>query len=165
MNVGDYPRTADFDAARFDPPVFQTLGGVIEEAAEGRSRLRFPAKREFQIPGGFLQGGIQAALVDEAMIVAVRTLLRADEHFTTSELRLTYLRPAAGDYFICESEVLRKGRTVIYVEASLTNDHGRLIARASSSLVRVEGRFPSHPPAETRESARRDGHLQHPEST
>ncbi len=75
------------------------------------------------------------------MIVAVRTLLPADEHFTTAELRVNYLRPAAGASFVCEGEVVRKGRTLIYVEASLKDDQGRLVPRASSSLVRVEGRF------------------------
>jgi uncharacterized protein (TIGR00369 family) len=140
MNIGDYPRTADFDSARFDPAIFQTLGGVIEEAEEGRSRLRFPAKPEFTIPGGLIQGGIQAALIDEGMIVAVRTVLPAAEHFTTAELKVNYLRPAAGPFFICESEVVRKGRNLIYVESSLKDEHGRLVARASSSLVRVRGR-------------------------
>ncbi len=152
MNIGDHPTTADFDRRTFDPPIFQTLQGVIEEAAHGRSRVRFPAQRAFQIPGGFIQGGMQAALINEGMIVAVRTLLPAGEHFTTSELKLNYLRPAAGAFFICESEVIRKGRTVIYVESSLKDSEGRLVARASSSLVKVEGRFPSHPPEETRQA-------------
>lgn len=146
MNIGDYPRTGDFNNADFDPQIFQTLGGTIEEAGEGRSRIRFPAKREFMIPGGFIQGGIQAALIDEGMIVAVRTLLPAKEHFTTAELKVNYLRPAAGTFFICESEVVRKGRSLIYVESSLKDEQGRLVARASSSLVRVEGRFPANSP-------------------
>ena len=144
MNVGDYPRTADFNNRTFDPVIFQTLGGTIEEAGDGRSRVCFPANSAFQIPGGFIQGGMQAALIDEGMIVAVRTLLPASEHFTTAELRVNYLRPAAGTGFVCESEVVRKGRNLIYVEASLTDDQGRLVARASSSLVRVEGRFPEN---------------------
>jgi uncharacterized protein (TIGR00369 family) len=146
MNIGDHPRTADFNNKTFDPAIFQTLGGVIEHAEEGRSRVRFPFRPTFAIPGGFVQGGIQAAFVDEGMIVAVRTLLPASDHYTTSELRLTYLRPAGGEYFVCESEVVRKGRTVIYVEASLKDDQGRLVARASSSLVRVEGRYPANAP-------------------
>jgi uncharacterized protein (TIGR00369 family) len=149
VNIGDYPRTPDFNARTFDPHIFQTLRGVIEVAEEGRSRVRFPAQQAFTIPGGFIQGGMQAAFIDEGMIVAVRTLLPSGEHYTTSELRVTYLRPAAGDSFLCESEVVRKGRTVIYVEASLKDDEGRLVARASSSLVRVEGRIPSHPPERT----------------
>ena len=137
MNIGDYPRTSDFNSRTFDPAIFQTLGGVIEEAEEGRSRVRFPFRSEFAIPGGFIQGGMQAAFVDEGMIVAVRTLLPASENYTTSELRMTYLRPATGEYFICESEVIRKGRTLLYVEGSLKDDQGRLVARASSSLIRL----------------------------
>ena len=62
MTIRDYPRTADFDNATFDPPIFQTLGGCIEEAGDGRARVRFPARHELTIPGGFLQGGIQAAI-------------------------------------------------------------------------------------------------------
>ena len=146
MNIGDFPRTADFNSGTFDPAIFQTLGGVIELAEQGRSVVRFPAKAEFMIPGGFLQGGIQAALIDEGMIVAVRTLLPAEEHFTTAELKVNYLRPAAGGSFVCESEVVRRGRTLIYVESSLKDEADRLVARATSSLVRVEGRFPSNTP-------------------
>lgn len=137
MNSGDYPRTGDFDNRAFDPPVFQTLGGVIELAAVGRSRVRFPFRLEWTIPGGFVQGGFQAAMIDEGMIVAVRTLLPAGEQFTTAQLEVNYLRPAAGESFLCESEVLRRGRGVIYVESSLRSNDGRLLARASSTLVRV----------------------------
>ena len=140
MTIRDYPRTADFDNATFDPPIFQTLGGCIEEAGDGRARVRFPARHELTIPGGFLQGGIQAAIIDEGMYVAVRTVLPADEEFTTAELSVNYLRPAAGESFVCESEVVRKGRNLIYVEASLRDDQGRLVARASSSLARVRPR-------------------------
>lgn len=142
MSIGDYPRTANFDDGTFDPLIFQTLGGTIEEAEEGRSRVRYPARREFMIPGGFIQGGMQAAMIDEGMVVAVRTLLTAHERFTTAELKVNYLRPAAGASFVCESEVVRRGRGLIYVESSLKDEQGRLVARASSSLVRVEGRVP-----------------------
>ena len=138
MNIGDYPRTSDFNSTTFDPAIFQTLGAVVEEAEDGRSRVRFPFRAAFTIPGGFVQGGMQAAFVDEGMIVAVRTLLPSSDDYTTSELRMTYLRPAIGEYFVCESEVVRKGRKLIYVEASLTDDQGRLVARASSSLIRVD---------------------------
>lgn len=116
-----------------------TLGGVIEFAAEGRSRVRYPNRREFSIPGGVMQGGMQGALIDQSMIVAVRTLLPSGDHFTTVELKINYLRPAGGASLVCESEVVRQGRNLIYVEASLRDDQGALVARASSSLVRVEG--------------------------
>lgn len=147
MNIGDYPGTADFDSATFDPPVFQTLGGHIEAAGEGRARVRFPWQDRFSIPEGVLQGGMQAALIDEAMIVAVRTVLPLADDFTTAELKVNYLRPAAGPSFLCEAEVVRKGRNLIYVEASLSDDQGRLVARASSTLARVHPRGWAPPPA------------------
>jgi uncharacterized protein (TIGR00369 family) len=119
-------------------PVFTFLDGVIEEARDGRSRVRFAKRPEFTIPGGFVQSGIQGALIDEGMIVAVHSLLPPGERYTTAELKVNYLRPAAGESFLCESEVIRRGRSLIYVESSLLDDQGRLVARASSSLVRVE---------------------------
>lgn len=137
MNIGDTSRAEDFNSGAFDPPVFQTLGGAIEFASEGHSRVRFPFRAEWTIPGGFVQGGFQAAMIDEGMIVAVRTLLAAGEQFTTAQLEVNYLRPAAGESFLCESEVMRRGRGVIYVESSLSSNDGRLLARASSTLVRV----------------------------
>jgi uncharacterized protein (TIGR00369 family) len=146
VDAPEYRTGADFQTRPFDPPIFETLGGTVEEAGEGRSRLRFPLKRAFTIPGGFIQGGIQAALIDEGMIVAVMTAVPKGEYYTTVELKVNYLRPAIGESFTCESEVIRKGRTMIYVESSLKDDQGRLVARASSTVVKVANRAAAETP-------------------
>jgi uncharacterized protein (TIGR00369 family) len=130
-------RVAAFNDGSFDAAIFETLGAVVEEAAGGRGRVRYPHQARFAIPSGAIQGGIQAALIDEAMIVALRGLTGGATHYTTAELRVNYLRPALGREFVAEAEVVRRGRTVAYVEASLRDDQGRLVARASSTLVRV----------------------------
>ena len=50
MSIGDYPRTGDFNNRNFDPVIFRTPGGVIEEAEEERSHVLFPVKPELMIP-------------------------------------------------------------------------------------------------------------------
>jgi uncharacterized protein (TIGR00369 family) len=117
----------------------QLLGTLEDEAADGRSRLVYPFRRALATPRNVLQGGMQAALIDRAMIRAVRSLLGEDAPVSTSELTVHYLRPAVGEYFVCEAEVLRAGKTVVFVEATLKDDHGRLVARGASSLVRSGG--------------------------
>src|SRR5262249_38074117 len=115
----------------------QLLGAREDEAEGGRSRLVYPYRRALATPRNVLQGGMQAALIDRAMIRAVRSLLGEDAAVSTAELTVHYLRPAVGEHFVCEAEVLRVGKTVVFVEATLKDDHDRLVARGVSSLIRA----------------------------
>ena len=50
------------------------------------------------------------------------------ERVSTVDLRVDYLRPGLGDYFLCKGSVLRMGEKVATIGMELTNDGGELIA-------------------------------------
>ena len=50
--------------------IFDLMQPEIETAAEGCSELRFKVRPEFTIPGGVLQGGMIAVMLDMAMAAA-----------------------------------------------------------------------------------------------
>jgi uncharacterized protein (TIGR00369 family) len=60
---------------------------------------------------GTLHGGIICDIADAAMGMAYASLLRADESFTTVELKINFLRPFWSGRLVAKGKVIKKGRT------------------------------------------------------
>lgn len=88
------------------------LGLHLEHADRGRVRMSVPGREELYNPGPgrSIHGGIAATLIDTASGFAPRTTFEelATARLTTTDLDVSYLRPATGDLTV-EAEVLRAG--------------------------------------------------------
>jgi uncharacterized protein (TIGR00369 family) len=70
---------------------------------------------------------------------AYGTLLDEGASWTTVELKINYLRPAwPGDAIRAEGRVINAGRTLSLTECDVTNAGGKLLARASSTVMRLD---------------------------
>ncbi len=134
------------DATVFDrfpkPPCANLLGWTLldHDAAKGWVRLAFEGRPEFVNPAGFIQGGMLAAMLDDTMGPAV-LLMTEGRFFTVSiGMSVSFLAPAKPGRLIGEGQVVQLGKTIGFVEASLTDCAGALVARASSQarLIPVE---------------------------
>jgi uncharacterized protein (TIGR00369 family) len=100
------------------------------------------ADERFANPAGTLQGGFLAALCDTAMGSATVTWARAEGRKVFSanaEMKVSFLRPVRiGAVLDCTAAVVSGGRRVVFVEAAVTDDEGRPVARASSTYVLTE---------------------------
>ena len=56
---------------------------------DGRAEIRFTVRPEWTIPGGIVQGGVVAAMLDMAMAFSGPTI-------STASLHLDILRPVVG---------------------------------------------------------------------
>lgn len=106
----------------------QTLGITIEEQRDGYVRLSLPHDESLTNPGsGVMQGGIVATLIDHGGGAAIRTTLERPREMThaTTELNVSYLRPAVGD-LTAKATVVRSGRTrgVVDVEVTMETSEG-----------------------------------------
>ena len=122
--------------ARFPtPPCATMLGWRLLDAdpAGGTVRVGFDGRREFCNPAGFIQGGFLAAMLDDAMGPAV--LVRSDGAFFTPtiDLHVSFLAPAKPGPFVGEGRVVRLGRSIAFLEGSLFDDAGELVARSTAS--------------------------------
>jgi uncharacterized protein (TIGR00369 family) len=84
---------------------------------------------------------VLSALVDMAVGGALSTMHAAAEGGvgqTTLDLNVSFLAAAAGDDLIAEGRILRKGSTIAFGEASITDGGGRLVAvgRATYMILR-----------------------------
>jgi uncharacterized protein (TIGR00369 family) len=115
-----------------------TLGMVcIDKSEPGATTWRMPADERFTNPVGVIQGGFLAACCDSAMGAATVTWARGQKVFSANaEMKISFLAPVRpGGVLTCASRVVSGGRRVAFVEADVTDDEGRLVARASSTYL------------------------------
>ena len=85
---------------------------------------------------GDLQGGVMAAFVDAVLGVAAAGHLPDDRFPALADMHLSLLRPApAGMNLTGRGRILKAGRRVLFAEAEVFDDDGRLIAKASGTEI------------------------------
>jgi uncharacterized protein (TIGR00369 family) len=88
---------------------------------------------------GTLHGGILCDIADAAMGMAFASTLAPEESFTTVELKINFFRPVWQARLRAEGTVVQRGRTIGYVESSITDEENRLVARAASTCMVLRG--------------------------
>lgn len=118
------------------PPCAKLLGLDILDAdpARGWVRVRFEAAADFRNASGAIQGGLLTAMLDDTMGPAVLIMTGARLYPTTIAMSVIFLAPARPGELVGEATVLQLGKTIGFVEASLTDGAGVVIARATSSV-------------------------------
>ena len=93
---------------------------------------------------GTLHGGVYCDLADAAMGYAYAATLGEGESFTTVELKINFLRAVRQGKLTAEARVVKAGGALGYVECDVTDQDGRLAARASSTCMKLrQGTPPS----------------------
>ena len=107
------------------------LGIEVVDAKPGWVRLRVPVRDEIKNAAGApVHGGVYSALVDMAVGGALGTLNEASEGGvgqTTLDLNVSFIGAGTGDVF-AEGRILRRGRSIAFGEATITDGAGKLLA-------------------------------------
>jgi len=82
---------------------------------------------------GFAHGGILATIADAAMGLSVRSALEPGRRHVTIELGVHYLRAVRTGTVTATGRAVRIGREVAYAEATITDERGTDLARASGT--------------------------------
>jgi uncharacterized protein (TIGR00369 family) len=115
-----------------------TLGMVcVDKREPGRTVWRMTADERFANPAGVVQGGFLAAFCDSSMGAAAVTFVAGRRvAAANAELKVSFLEPVAvGAVLTCTAVVVSGGRRTAFVEASVTDAGGTLVARASSTYL------------------------------
>jgi uncharacterized protein (TIGR00369 family) len=128
-----------FDRLGKAPPAAELLGWKLLacDREQGWARLSFEGRAEFANPTGYVQGGYLAAMLDEAMGSAL--IVATDGGFisTTISMSTDFIRPAPIGRIVAEARVTSLGRSLAFLEASLTGADGKRLARATASCKLV----------------------------
>jgi uncharacterized protein (TIGR00369 family) len=122
------------------PPIARSLGIEPVSVAPGQSEVRMPVNLErFANPMGTLHGGVLSDLADLAMGIAYAATLQDGESLTTVELAINFLRPVRGGTLTATARLVQRGRTIGLLECDVTNERGKLVARAKSTYMTLRG--------------------------
>jgi uncharacterized protein (TIGR00369 family) len=119
--------------------VARLIGFEAKEIADGRAVVTLAAGPQHANPMGTLHGGILCDIADAAMGMAFASTLAPEETFTTVELKINFFRPVWEANLKAEGKVVRRGRSLGYVECEVTDEGGQLIAKASSTCMALRG--------------------------
>jgi uncharacterized protein (TIGR00369 family) len=123
-----------------DNSFWRYLGVEVAEAVEGRVRLLVRARDDLRnAPGAPVHGGVFSALVDMAVGGALSTMHEASAGGVgqvTLDLNVSFIGAGTGDVY-AEGRIIRRGRSVAFGEASITDAAGKVLAvgRATYMLV------------------------------
>jgi len=123
---------------------WQFLGIEVEDARPGWVRLRVRVRDELRNAAGApVHGGVHSALVDAAVGGALGTLQEASNggvDQTSLDLNVSFIGAArAGDVF-AEGRILRRGRTIAFGEATVTDAAGQLVAAGRATYMLLASR-------------------------
>ena len=128
-------------------PFNQVLGLKVESIGPDAPKLRFEMRPELigNPRKQILHGGVISAVLDVAAGFAVHLAVarqKSEEaavgHFPsigTIDLRVDYLRPGRGNFFIATGRVVRLGNRVAVAHMELVNDSGELIATGGAAYM------------------------------
>ncbi len=117
------------------PPCAQTLGWELLSADEhtGEVRVQFEGKPEFCNPGGAIQGGFVAAMLDDTLGPTVLVKTAGAHYCATIDLRVSFLAPARPGRLVGEGRITKIGKTIAFLEGRLLDADGEVVATATAS--------------------------------
>jgi uncharacterized protein (TIGR00369 family) len=101
--------------------------------ADGIVEMAFNADDKLCNKWGGIQGGNVAAMLDDAMAFAIGLNLDWGQISPTLELKVSMLAPARPGRLYAVGQVVRRGRSVGFVEGQLYDEAGQLLATGSST--------------------------------
>ena len=113
----------------------EPYGITVTKIEAGNVVLEFDASEKHHQPNGVVQGGVLTAIADAAMGMAGMTVQEIGWANTTIELKINFIRPVVRGRVKAEGKVVQQGKTVLFLEASVTNEDGKLAALATSSVL------------------------------
>ena len=105
-------------------------GAVIDEIGPDYAVCSMKITPHHLNAAGRVMGGAVFMLADFAFAVASNFGHPAD---VTTTSQITFLRASQGKMLYARSQEVRRGRTTVYYETSVTDDTGALIARVTAA--------------------------------
>ena len=114
----------------WDRVYFPTLVGLeLEEVRTDYARMRLPYRPELDQPAGVVHGGALATLIDTVVVPAIGAYYPQMPVMLTIDMQIRYLGAAREVDLLGEGWVVKRGRSIVFCQASVTSEpDGDLVA-------------------------------------
>ncbi|MCJ7444125.1 MAG: PaaI family thioesterase [Methanotrichaceae archaeon] len=118
-------------------PFLKFMGNEIDFYGEGKSELSMQIRPEMLNGQGWLQGGVLTSISDEAMALALYTILDEVEQIATISENTSYLTGIKEGKIIAQGWVIKKGRQVAFTEAIVRKENceGKPLSQTRASFT------------------------------
>jgi uncharacterized protein (TIGR00369 family) len=118
-------------------PFFVMMGIDIVSIGEGTAQLSMKVRPDMHNGVGWMQGGIYTAMADEAMALALYTVISPGEKIATISETTSFLKGAKDEVLIATGRVVRKGRRVAFAESEIRKETsiGEILARCAAAFA------------------------------
>ncbi len=114
-------------------PVASFLQIKVLELSPGYTKVSMPMRPEYLNFNGVIFGSIIMAVADYAFSLCINSLTLPS---LATQFNIHLLAPAApGDVLTAEGRVLRNGKRVGISEMTVTNQNGKLLAKATGTTI------------------------------
>ena len=118
----------------------RTIGLVPVSLTEGKFVTRVKIEEHLCQQDGFAHAGLIAGMADHTAGYSAYTLIPETHRILTVEFKISYLRPAAGDWLECHARVIKPGKQLLFTEAkiyAIRNGIKTLVAKSSYTMASV----------------------------
>lgn len=105
------------------------------DPSRGFARNAFALRPELLNPLGALQGGFIAAMLDDTVSIGALLTIGGDYVVPTLELKVSFIKPVHGREAFAEGGLVKRGRTIVFMEGQMLDEAGDLCARISSTAM------------------------------
>ena len=118
-------------------PFIASMGIEVPELGLGYARFVLPFQARLTNTIGLLQGGVIAALADEAVAFALWSMVPDGESISTVELKINFLSPVRQGLVEAEAIIAKRGRNISLGEVEVKNQ-GRLVAKGLFTYIHLK---------------------------
>jgi len=97
----------------------QLIGAELGRIEPGIVEIKLPYRTELTQQNGYLHAGIVTTIADSACGYAAYSLMPAGSQVLSVEFKVDLLRPAKGEQFRAQAEVIKAGKTLTVVKADV----------------------------------------------
>jgi uncharacterized protein (TIGR00369 family) len=120
-----------------------TIGATLDSVSPGLVEIIVNPHPAILQQHGFVHGGVVSAIADSAAGYAALSLMPADTGILTTEFKINFLAPAAGERILARGRVVKAGRTLTLAQAEVfakTGGQEKLVALLTATLMVVKRR-------------------------
>ena len=118
------------EAPPLTDPFAVLLGLQIQEVRPDFCRIRLPFRPAVRTAGETVHGGAIATLIDSAGVVAVwSNVTSSPSRGATANLSVSFLAAAQAVDLLAEARVIRRGRSMVFVDIDVTTTAGQPVAK------------------------------------
>ena len=143
MKVNIQPLTPELEASirkrLAANPFIKFVGIQVPQLGLGYARFLLPFKPELANSIGLMQGGVIAALADEAVAFALYSTVPEGEMINTVEMKINFLGAVKGGDVVAEAHIAKRGRTISLGEFEVRQDE-RLVAKGLCTYIHLAGK-------------------------